>query len=743
MAIPVWVFRDSFPRGTDLGCVLRALRELTHDPLNHPLPSPPLHLRPWKRKERLWLHLWRNRWLWFSLLPSELGPALLRSTWLREASLCFVLGMHPRVGSASPVQLLSPLFAREFVCSFLAPPAAFVALFFHVPQQPFLKAVLERPGRGVVELVPPPLESLDFWMRVVVHTESVVALAIGPRMSLYLYDARTGELFTSLSLRDHRQSAMFCYHDASQRLAQVLRNTEKGAPPCSLAINRVGRLVFAHIAVYALPGVPATDLIRCTWSLSGRSVFLWALRQGRTTLNCIDVATGAIGQMDLWASPSGITFPLARLLETAEASGVAISDSLDEVAQLSRALFERWQTFSVSCPQDRQPLVVVDPRTLEVTEENLVPRVQREMQVMYGQFQRAVQQAAAVRGVRVKGARAWDDSVVELLVGIGLSHEEVCRLCPLNTIPSALRKAFLLTDRDFFLECAADPEKALGAASGCCALLVAFVGPAVYVANAGDCRCVLGRRATGTPGERAAGEAVVMSSEHRASSPEEQRRLSREHPGEPNVISAGRVKGRMQPTRTLGDGPYKNAMFNRVLAQQSRFQEPYSPPYLTAEPEVRARVLDARDAFVVAASDGLWELLASDEAAAVVGAWVDGGCRGPEDPACLLVRRALEHVARPRSLCAVPRRQLHDDITATVVVLAEGCPRVSTDVQRALSVPEVLPPCRARLAPLLEGVLVSRPGARRKMTTPPPPPAPQTRRPWHSLPTDWVVPSSP
>eukprot|EP00727_Mastigamoeba_balamuthi_P007984 m51a1_g3806 hypothetical protein (437) ;mRNA; r:242289-244574 len=376
--------------------------------------------------------------------------------------------------------------------------------------------------------------------------------------------------------------------------------------------------------------------------------------------------------------------------------------------------------------------------------ENLVPHVQREMQIMYGQFQQAIQQAAAVRGVRVKAATAWDDSVVEFLVGIGLSHQEVGRLCPLNTIPSALRKAFLQTDRDFFLECTADPEKALGAASGCCALLLAFVGPAMFVANAGDSRCVLGRLAPVTQGESAARwAAVAMSNEHRASSPAEQRRLAKEHPNEPDVVSDGRVKGRMQPSRTLGDGPYKNAIFNRILAKQSQFQEPYNPPYLTAEPEVRAKVIDASDAFVIVASDGLWDLLTSDEAVAVVGEWVDGGCQGPEDPACLLIRRALEHVVWPRSASSVPRRQLHDDITVTVVVLYEGCPRVSTDVLRAQNAPEVQPPCRVRIAPLLARVQSPQPGARHSMPTPPPPPVPQMRRPRHSLPINSVVPSSP
>eukprot|EP00727_Mastigamoeba_balamuthi_P000708 m51a1_g10634 hypothetical protein (296) ;mRNA; r:70959-72451 len=157
MAVHIRVLRGALPKGTDLHSVLAVLHELARDPAAQALPSPPLSARPWfsapaitahtaralcdlfgcppisfarsktSRKKRQWLHLWRHRDLWRSLLPFELDLEL-RATQLQEASLCLALGMHPRVGVASPVQLLSPLFAREFVCSFLAPPAAFVAL---------------------------------------------------------------------------------------------------------------------------------------------------------------------------------------------------------------------------------------------------------------------------------------------------------------------------------------------------------------------------------------------------------------------------------------------------------------------------------------------------------------------------------------------------------------------------------------------------------------------------------------
>ena len=40
-------------------------------------------------------------------------------------------------------------------------------------------------------------------------------------------------------------------------------------------------------------------------------------------------------------------------------------------------------------------------------------------------------------------------------------------------------------------------------------------------------------------------------------------RLLKEHPGEDDVIRRNRVKGRLQPTRGLGDGTYKRIEVRR------------------------------------------------------------------------------------------------------------------------------------------------------------------------------------
>ena len=45
----------------------------------------------------------------------------------------------------------------------------------------------------------------------------------------------------------------------------------------------------------------------------------------------------------------------------------------------------------------------------------------------------------------------------------------------------------------------------------------------------------------------------------------------------------------------------------------------YTPPYLTAEPEVSHRELTEDDKFVVIATDGLWEHLSNEQIINIVG----------------------------------------------------------------------------------------------------------------------------
>ena len=65
----------------------------------------------------------------------------------------------------------------------------------------------------------------------------------------------------------------------------------------------------------------------------------------------------------------------------------------------------------------------------------------------------------------------------------------------------------------------------------------------LYVANAGDSRCVLSRR----------GEAVPLSFDHKPENEEERERIEKAG----SVITDGRVDGNLNLSRSLGDLKYK------------------------------------------------------------------------------------------------------------------------------------------------------------------------------------------
>jgi len=220
-----------------------------------------------------------------------------------------------------------------------------------------------------------------------------------------------------------------------------------------------------------------------------------------------------------------------------------------------------------------------------------------------------------------------------------------------------------------------------------------------------------------------------MSEEHNARVTKEAARIFREHPNEPDAVrckpnrpDACYVKGRLQPTRCLGDLYLKDANYNGPpYAVFGRFVDrtrgrhvphPYTPPYITATPTVVSRRLEDQDRFLILATDGLWDHMTGEEAVAITSqvfdeqrkADVEAAESSTEDEqavsyatvnsemdreiraACCrsaaeaLIRKALQRAAAHRGvgvqdLLAMPlgknRRGHHDDITVTVVSLSE------------------------------------------------------------------------
>ncbi|KAL5197254.1 hypothetical protein ABZP36_000766 [Zizania latifolia] len=185
-----------------------------------------------------------------------------------------------------------------------------------------------------------------------------------------------------------------------------------------------------------------------------------------------------------------------------------------------------------------------------------------------------------------------------------------------------IRKAFLAADEEYLQMVRRSlPNMPSVAAAGSCCLLGAISGDTLYVANAGDSRAILGRRAT-----IRGGLAVVerLSTEHNAASEEVRRELAALHPDDGEIVvharGAWRVKGIIQVSRSIGDVYLKTPEFRQDPAVQRLCSHDIklTRSALSAKPSIHARNLNPGDLFVIFASDGLWEHLSDDAAVQLV-----------------------------------------------------------------------------------------------------------------------------
>ncbi|RWS03138.1 putative protein phosphatase-like protein [Dinothrombium tinctorium] len=140
-----------------------------------------------------------------------------------------------------------------------------------------------------------------------------------------------------------------------------------------------------------------------------------------------------------------------------------------------------------------------------------------------------------------------------------------------------------------FLSSSGDYEEP-GKESGCTAVVALLRGNQLYVANAGDSRCVLCRN----------GKAVDMSVDHK---PEDELERQRIEKAGGEVTSDGRVNGGLNLSRAIGDHSYKDNP-NLSLKEQM----------ITAFPEVKsATILPGEDKFMVLACDGIWNSMTSQQ----------------------------------------------------------------------------------------------------------------------------------
>jgi pyruvate dehydrogenase phosphatase len=199
----------------------------------------------------------------------------------------------------------------------------------------------------------------------------------------------------------------------------------------------------------------------------------------------------------------------------------------------------------------------------------------------------------------------------------------------------ALDDVFMQQARQIMDSNASFAEKVLRltpGSNGSCALLALFDPStrALRVACTGDSRAVLAYQTA--DGEW---ETVPLSVDQNVKNAAEMERIHREHPGEDALFKDHYYMG-LEPTRAFGDGRQKwpLELFNEagrrfnanyVGKKYPRTSKNYkTPPYHTAQPEVMTvRLEKGRPAFLILATDGLWDTMSNEQAVGLVARWVD------------------------------------------------------------------------------------------------------------------------
>jgi len=280
----------------------------------------------------------------------------------------------------------------------------------------------------------------------------------------------------------------------------------------------------------------------------------------------------------------------------------------------------------------------------------------------------------------------------------------------MQSIDSILTNAFLKLDRDIITEALpvpgsmADPDMLEIAMSGSCACVALLKGSDLYVANCGDARAIIGQE-----NDDGSYSPIAVSFDHNCENESEMKRVYSEHPMSEHhaLVRDGRLLEMLMPFRAFGDVRFKwsaNDMRQYVVPMYGHGVIPnnyFTPPYVTARPEITHRKLGARDKFLVLATDGLWELLDPQKVVQLVGNHMNGQqsfdpyiipserpvkvkeifeellkrrtslSNQPVDhnSATHLIRYALgkEHVMLSNYLTDGTPRNIRDDITITVV----------------------------------------------------------------------------
>jgi len=189
-------------------------------------------------------------------------------------------------------------------------------------------------------------------------------------------------------------------------------------------------------------------------------------------------------------------------------------------------------------------------------------------------------------------------------------------------VVTALKEAFNKIEMEFKQEAIKLYNKGNGksATVGSCALAAIIYKDVLYVANLGDSKARLFRYDNINKDIYG----VKLMNTHNSEKPKEKEALFKKFPNENDIVVCKRpngtvcyVKGRLQPTRSLGDFHLKYKEFNQY--NETGYKKPipnFNGPYISAIPEITVYDIDyTRDRYLLLATDGLFDFIRTTEIA--------------------------------------------------------------------------------------------------------------------------------
>lgn len=219
---------------------------------------------------------------------------------------------------------------------------------------------------------------------------------------------------------------------------------------------------------------------------------------------------------------------------------------------------------------------------------------------------------------------------------------------------------------------------------GSCVLCTVVHDNLLYVANLGDCKAILFRKQVTILHNKEVEISYIpikLSITFNAGKSYEQKKLREKFKDSDIVVDKGvacYVKGRLQPTRSLGDFYMKYKEFNNPpMNIEERYLrrviENFNGPYIESEPDIQVFELCEEDEFLILSTDGLWDWLGSKDVAEII----KKNKNDKSHIAEALLKEALTRAASKANLqieqvMEMPKsvkRSIHDDISLLVVDL--------------------------------------------------------------------------